>query len=147
MRLTDYVILGTLALAGCAEAQKRNIVFHETIEQKFDKPQPKANIKARESLLLTPNSAIGITVEDLAERRKVSAVVMYFKPENGKSIKLDISGSARELQEKGKSHFCWYIGDKILEGPGTFAVYLIGEGEVGVYEEAITIKSYDFRKF
>lgn len=148
MRLTDYLLLGALTFSGCAEAPKRQTVAHETIEDEFDTPQPKVNIRAHEAIMLTPNSALGLTIEDHSKKRFIRDVAIYFIPA-GKDlrsgVRLDISGSTRELETNGKAVYCWHVGkqfSQIPEGPGIMKVYIVGR-ETGMCEIPIVFGKYD----
>ena len=150
MRLMDYLFLGTLDLAGCAEPTKRQVVIHESIEDKFDKPIPRINIRPREAIILAPNSTVGLLVEDHSQRRLVRNVAIYFAPEGGKSFKLDITGSPKELERTGQSHYCWNVRkqfSQIPEGHGRIIVYVFGKNETGVCEVPIVLGKYNETMF
>jgi len=98
MRL-EYVLAGLLAM-GCTTSP-----FSETKPSvvqpiQFDKPRPSANIRSYETLTLTPEQNISITVTDVAERRSIRDIHMYFLPEGKQGIALHIAGSPLELEKK-----------------------------------------------
>ncbi len=141
--MREYLFAALLALAGCAEIKTQI----ELSSEKYDKPKPFVNIRPREGIWLTLNSSVALTVEDRAENRVVYAAVMYFIPEGKGRIELETTGSVRELQDTGKSYFCWHARkqfEKLPEGPGTFVLEIIGR-EKSTYEVPITIKKNPFQ--
>lgn len=142
MRL-EYVLAGLLAM-GCTTSP-----FSETKPSvvqpiQFDKPRPSANIRSYETLTLTPEQNISITVTDVAERRSIRDIHMYFLPEGKQGIALHIAGSPLELEKKGTSHFCWYAGEQfnqLPEGKGRFILEIVGR-ETGTYDVPVTLCKY-----
>jgi len=94
--------------------------------------------------LLLYNQNISITVTDVAERRSIRDVHMYFLPEGKQGIALHIAGSPLELEKKGTSHFCWYAGEQfnqLPEGKGRFILEIVGR-ETGTYDVPVTLCKY-----